>query len=57
MKTKKISPAHPGEILLHDFMEPLGLNRLALAKAIGFTPMRVCQMVATPLVGDEVTSL
>ena len=45
MKTKKIAPVHPGEILLHDFMEPLGLNRLALAKAIGVIPMRVSQIV------------
>jgi hypothetical protein len=38
MKTKKLPPVHPGEILLHDFMEPLGLNQSALAKAIGVTP-------------------
>jgi addiction module HigA family antidote len=29
---KKVSPVHPGEILLEDFMKPLGIsmNRLAL---------------------------
>ena len=45
MKTKKLPPVHPGEILLHDFMEPLGLSQSALAKAIGVTPMRVSQIV------------
>jgi antitoxin HigA-1 len=45
MKTKKLPPVHPGEILLHDFMQPLGLSQYALAKAIGVTPMRVSQIV------------
>jgi addiction module HigA family antidote len=45
MKTKRIQPIHPGEILLHDFMEPLGLTQYALATAIGVTPMRVSQIV------------
>ncbi|MGO8767065.1 MAG: HigA family addiction module antitoxin [Limisphaerales bacterium] len=45
MKTKKIDPVHPGEILFHDFMEPLNLSQSALAKAIGVTPMRVSQIV------------
>ena len=45
MKTKKIAPIHPGEILLHDFMEPLGLSQSALAQAVGVTPMRVNQIV------------
>jgi addiction module HigA family antidote len=45
MKTKKLPPVHPGEILFHDFMEPLGLSQSALAQAIGVTPMRVSQIV------------
>jgi addiction module HigA family antidote len=45
MKTKKIPPVHPGEILQHDFMEPLGLSQNALAKAIDVTPMRISQIV------------
>jgi antitoxin HigA-1 len=45
MKTKKLPPVHPGEILFHDFMEPLGLSQSALARAIGVTPMRVSQIV------------
>jgi len=45
MKTKKLRPVHPGEILLHDFMEPLQLSQYALAKGIAVTPIRVSQIV------------
>ena len=45
MKTKKLPPVHPGEILLHDFLEPLALSQNALAQALGVTPMRVSQIV------------
>ena len=45
MNAKKIAPVHPGEILFHDFMEPLGLSQSALARAIGVTPIRVSQIV------------
>jgi len=44
-KPAKIPPTHPGEILLHDFLEPLGLSQYALAKAIGVTSIRVSQIV------------
>jgi len=46
MKTKKkLPPVHPGEILLHDFMEPLGLTQTSLAKALGVTPIRINHIV------------
>ena len=45
MKPKKLPPVHPGEILLHDFMEPLALSQNALAAALDVTPMRVNQIV------------
>ena len=45
MKAKKLAPVHPGEILLDDFMEPLGLTQYALAKATSVTPMRISQIV------------
>ena len=45
MKTKNLPPVHPGEILLHDFMEPLGLSQSALAQAIGVTPIRINHIV------------
>jgi addiction module HigA family antidote len=44
-KARKIPPVHPGEILLHEFMEPLGLSQSELAKAVGVTPMRVSEIV------------
>jgi plasmid maintenance system antidote protein VapI len=31
---KILSPIHPGEVLLEDFMKPLGLSRYRLAKDI-----------------------
>jgi addiction module HigA family antidote len=45
VKTKKLRPIHPREILLHDFLEPLKLSQYALAKGIGVTPIRVSQIV------------
>ena len=45
MKPKKLRPVHPGDVLLHDFMEPLGLSQYALAKAIGVTPIRINHIV------------
>ena len=44
-KPAKLPPSHPGEILLHDYLEPLGLSQHALAKALGVTPLRVSQIV------------
>jgi addiction module HigA family antidote len=45
MKATKIAPVHPGEILLGDFMEPLGLTQYALAKALGVPALRISQIV------------
>jgi addiction module HigA family antidote len=42
---RKLPPVHPGEILRHDFIEPLGLSQNALARAIGVTPIRISQIV------------
>lgn len=40
-----LSPIHPGEILLEDFMKPLGLTQYRLAQDIGVTPIRISQIV------------
>jgi antitoxin HigA-1 len=45
MKDKTLSPIHPGEILLEDFMKPLGLTQYRLAQDIGVTPIRISQIV------------
>ena len=41
----RLEPIHPGEILKHDFMEPMGLSDTALARAIGVTPARINEIV------------
>ena len=42
---ESLSPIHPGEVLLEDFMKPLGLSQYRLAKDIGVTPIRVSQII------------
>ncbi len=42
---KTLSPIHPGEVLLEDFMKPLGLSQYRLAKDLGVTPIRISQIV------------
>ena len=38
---RRLAPVHPGEVLLKEFLEPLGLTRYRIAKAIGVTQRRV----------------
>ncbi|MBF0305280.1 MAG: HigA family addiction module antidote protein [Alphaproteobacteria bacterium] len=38
-------PAHPGEVLLEDFLKPLALSQYALAKAIDVPQIRVSEIV------------
>jgi addiction module HigA family antidote len=45
MKDKSLSTIHPGEVLLEDFMKPLGLTQYRLAHDIGVTPIRISQIV------------
>src|SRR5512139_1338569 len=45
MMDKSLSPIHPGEVLLEDFMKPLSLTQYRLAKDIGVTPIRISQIV------------
>ena len=40
-----LSLIHPGEVLLEDFMKPLGLSQYRLAQDIGVTPIRISQIV------------
>jgi antitoxin HigA-1 len=42
---KNVSPIHPGEILLEDFMKPLGLTQYRLARDLRVTPIRISQIV------------
>ena len=45
MKSKRLPPIHPGEILREDYMVPLGLSATALARALGVTPARINDIV------------
>lgn len=40
-----VTPIHPGEILLEEFLVPLGLTQYKLAKDIGVHPRRVNEIV------------
>jgi addiction module HigA family antidote len=40
-----LSPIHPGEVLLEDFMKPLGLSQYRVAKDIGVPPIRISEIV------------
>lgn len=43
--TELLDPIHPGEILLEDFMKPLGISINKLAREIGVPPGRISSIV------------
>ena len=43
---KKLPPLHPGEILLEEFLKPMGVTQYRLAKEIGVSQRRIGQIVA-----------
>ncbi len=43
---RKIPLATPGEILLHDFLQPMGISQYRLAKEIGVPQRRIGEIVA-----------
>ncbi len=45
MKTNKLPPIHPGEILREEFMRPRGLSQNALARALNVPPRRINEIV------------
>lgn len=40
-----LAPIHPGEILLDEFLEPMGISQYRLAKDIGVPPRRINEIV------------
>lgn len=42
---KKLRPIHPGEVLLADFLEPLGISQYRLAHGISVPPRRINEIV------------
>ncbi len=45
MATTKLPPIHPGEILLEEFLEPMGISQYRLAKDISVSPRRINEIV------------
>lgn len=41
----KLTPIHPGEVLIEDFITPLGLTQHKVAVAIGVPPRRINEIV------------
>jgi addiction module HigA family antidote len=42
---RKIKPIHPGEILLEEFLKPMGISQYRLAKDISVPPRRINEIV------------
>ena len=45
MKNKKLPPIHPGEILMEEFLQPMGITQYRLAKDISVPPRRINEIV------------
>ena len=43
--TDKLPPVHPGEILMEDFLEEMGITQHKLAVTIGVPPRRINEIV------------
>jgi addiction module HigA family antidote len=44
--TKKLDPVSPGEMLLEEFLKPLGMSKYRLAKEINVPAQRIGEIVA-----------
>lgn len=42
---EKLAPVHPGEVLLEEFLEPMGISQYRVATDIGVAPGRINQIV------------
>ena len=45
MKNKKLPLIHPGEILIEEFLKPMGISQYRLAKDIRVPPRRINEIV------------
>jgi antitoxin HigA-1 len=45
MSRRKLDPVHPGEILLEEFLRPLGLSQYRLAKGVSVPARRINEIV------------
>ncbi len=45
MTTEKLKPVHPGEVLLEEFLKPMGLSQHQLALSLGVDARRINEIV------------
>ena len=45
IKVKNMKPVHPGEVLLEDFLKPMGISQYRLAKEISVSARRINEIV------------
>lgn len=45
MAERRLAPVHPGEMLLEEFMKPMGLSISEVARGIDVPPNRISQVV------------
>jgi len=45
MATARLDPVHPGEVLLEEFLEPMGISQYRVAKDISVPPRRINEIV------------
>jgi addiction module HigA family antidote len=45
MNNKQLPPIHPGQILMEEFLEPMGISQYRLAKDISVPPRRINEIV------------
>jgi addiction module HigA family antidote len=59
MKTKLLDEIHPGEILLEDFMKPMGITARQLAADIDVSPSRISEIAhgTRPITADTALRL
>ena len=45
MRRRSLPPVHPGEVLLEEFLMPLGVTQYRLAKSLSVPPRRINEIV------------
>ena len=45
MSRQPKNPFHPGEILLEEFLEPMGMTQVAFAEKVGWTRARLNELI------------
>jgi len=43
--SERLPNIHPGEVLLEEFLKPMGISQYRLAKDTGISPMRISEIV------------